>query len=227
VLGWGFIVFEKHREKKAQEDYQNALAKWQAERDGQAAALEFAKTTSGDTTTSELMLKKGEAVFAKITSAGLVELRRGPGQWQGRSQGVSIPVGSLAGRSVRYRVGASKGHYVQGEPHPTAIDTGTAFITNQRVVFKGSSQSRECLFTKLLGYDLNTDGSATFSVSNRQKPTTIQYGTKLNSWVQIRLELALAQYRDDVSALIERLQNGLTEIDAEKPQQPAPIAPGT
>ena len=218
-------MFEHHREKKAAAEYQQALNRWQQERDGEAAAVSLAQTYAGETT-SELMLHAGEAVFARITNAGLVELRRGAGQWRGRSAGVSVPIGSLAGRPIRYRVGASRGHYVQGTPHPTAIDTGTAFITDQRMVFQGHTQTRECLFAKLLACEQSEDGSTTFSVSNRQKPTTIHYGPKLSGWVHLRLELALAHYRHEVPALIERLQHELAAIDAAKPVPPPPPVGG-
>ena len=40
---------------------------------------------------------------------------------------------------------------IWGAPTPTAIDTGTVFITNKRVVFEGPRQTRECDFAKLIG----------------------------------------------------------------------------
>jgi hypothetical protein len=218
-------VFERHRERRAQARYEEAEAAWERERDEQAAALTLAQTFQGQPS-SALLLKAGEAEFAKVTNVGLIEERRGPGSWQGRSSGVSIPVGSLGGRSVRYRVGATRGHYVEGTPHPTAIDTGTVFITNQRVVFQGQHQTRECLFSKLLGYESSDDGSTTFSVSNRQKPVTIHYGAPLNGWVRLRLDLAVAHARNQLPALVERLQQGLAAIDAERPTPPpGPPAP--
>jgi len=216
-------MFERRREKKAAEKYQAALAQWQHERDGQAAALALAQTYRGEPTT-ELMLHRGEALVAKITNVGLIEERKGPGRWQGGSSGVSIPVGSLGGHAIRYHVGATRGHYVQGTPHPTAIDTGTVFITNQRLVFTGHAQTRECAFTKLLGYQHGADGSTTLSVSNRQKPVTIFHGAAVSGWVQLRLELALAQFRGEVPALVQRIQEGLTRLDADKPQPPPPPA---
>src|SRR5690242_20322674 len=121
-------MFERHHEKQAARHYQDALGQWQTERDEQAAALTLAQSYSGEHT-SDLMLKPGEAIFATVTGVALVELRRGPGQWQGRSSGFSVPVASIGGRSIRYHIGATKGHYVQGTPHPTPIDTGTLFIT--------------------------------------------------------------------------------------------------
>jgi hypothetical protein len=212
-------VFERHRERRAQARYDAARATWQRERDEQAAAVTLAQTFQGQPS-SGLLLKTGEAEFARITGVGLLEDRRGPGSWQGHSSGVSIPVGTLGGRSVRYRVGATRGHYVQGTPHPTAIDTGTVFITNQRVVFQGQRQTRECLFSKLLGYESRDDGTTTFSVANRQKPVTISYGAPLNGWVRLRLDLAVAHARDQVPALVTRLQQGLAAIDAEQPTPP-------
>ena len=212
-------MFERHRERQAQNRYRAALTAWQHERDAQASALTLAQTYVGEPS-SDLMLHQDEAVFARITNVGLIEPRRGPGEWQGRSSGVSIPVGALGGRTVRYRVGATKGHYVQGSPHPTAIDTGTVFITNQRMVFQGHSQTRECEYRKLLGVEHADDGSSTFSVSNRQRPVTIQYGANLNGWVRFRLDLALAHAHAQVPALVERLQQGLAAIDAERPAPP-------
>jgi hypothetical protein len=85
----------------------------------------------------ELILKPREAVFYKVTGAALVEEGRGAGQWKSHSHGFSIPVGSVHGRSIRYRVGQTRGHLVQGAPASTAIDRGTVYITNQRLVFQG------------------------------------------------------------------------------------------
>jgi hypothetical protein len=212
-------MFERRRERKAAERYRAALASWQRARDGQAAALTLAQTYSGEPTT-ELLLHRGEALVAKVTNVGLIEERKGPGHWQGGSSGVSIPVGSLGGHAVRYHVGATRGHYVQGTPHPTAIDTGTVFITNQRLVFTGHAQTRECAFAKLLGYQHAPDGSTTLSVSSRQRPVTIFYGTAVSGWVQLRLDLALALFRGEVPALVERLQQGLAALDAERPKAP-------
>jgi hypothetical protein len=212
-------MFERRRERKAAARYQAALEHWQHQRDGQAAALALAQTFKGEATT-ELLLHQGEALFAKVTNVGLVEERKGPGHWQGGSSGVSIPVASLGGHAVRYHVGATRGHYVQGTPHPTAIDTGTVFITNQRLVFTGHAQTRECAFAKLLGYQHGADGSTTLSVSNRQRPVTIYYGAAIKGWVELRLDLALAQFRGEVPAFVQRLQQGLATLDGEKPQPP-------
>ena len=155
------------------------LAHWQSLRDGYAEMVQLAQGPGGFDS-NEIMLRAGELVVAKVTSASLVEDRRGRGTYSGGSHGVSIPVGSLGGRTVRYRVGQTRGHYVQGEPVPTAIDSGNVFITNMRVIFQGAKQTRECLFAKLIGVEHDDQaGTTVISVSNRQKPTTIHYGPSI------------------------------------------------
>ncbi len=218
-------MFEDHKAKKAAQEHEQALAAWQAERDSQADLLNTAKTSTGSGADS-IMLKSGEAVFAKVTNTSLIEERKGAGHYQGHSQGVSIPIAKVGGRSVRYRVGVNKGHYVSGTPTPTAIDTGTTFITNQRVIFQGGKQTRECAYTKLIGFEHDDNsGSTTFSVSNRQKPTTIHYGPSLAGWFDFRLDLGLAHFKGTINELITELQNGLDEIDRNRPPEPAQIAP--
>jgi hypothetical protein len=210
-------VFQQHRAKKAAREHQEALDHWQAHRDGYAEFLRVAQTFRGSSS-SELMLGPGEAVFYKVTGASLVEPRRTAGHYEGKSSGISIPVGSLGGRSVRYRVGASRGHYVQGTPVPTAIDAGTVYITNKRVIFQGAKQTRECLFAKLVGFrHSDSEGSTTFSVSNRQKPTTIHYGPKLSGPFDFRLDLALAHFKGTVPILVRQLQSELARFDAARP----------
>ncbi len=211
-------MFERRKAEKAAES-------WQAERDEYAGLLRTAQIFKG-TGASELMLAAGEAVFYKVTSVSLVEDRKTKGRYEGRSQGVSIPVGRIGGRSVRYRVGASRGHYVQGAAKPTAIDTGTVYITNKRVIFQGAKQTRECAFAKLLGFRHDeAEGSTTLSVSNRQKPTTIHYGPKLSGSFDFRLDLALAHFKGTVPQLVSQLQAELARIDADRPGGLAP-APG-
>jgi hypothetical protein len=214
-------VFEKHKAKKAAVAYKAALAEWTAQRDNYAELLELAKTFDGSAC-NEIMLGAGEALFLKATNTALVEDRRGQGHYEGHSTGVSVPIGSIGGRSVRYRVGANKGHYVQGSPTPTAIDTGTLFITNKRVIFQGSKQTRECTFAKLIGFEHNDVlGSTTFSVSNRQKATTIHYGPGLSAVFDFRLDLALAHFKGTAADFANQILGELTQLESQRPTAPA------
>jgi hypothetical protein len=217
-------LFKRWRAKREENAYSSSLAKWQEQRDAHAELLTMAREYRG-ADTNEIMLAQGEALFCKVTNTALVEDRVKGGSWQGRSSGVSVPIGSLGGRSVRYRVGASRGHYVAGTPTPTAIDTGTVFVTNQRVIFQGSKQTRECQFKKLIGVQHDdAEGSTTLSVSNRQKPTTVIYGSNVAPWFDFRLELALAHFRGTVDEVIAEVQRDLEQIESQRPASPE-VAP--
>ena len=212
-------MFEKHRAKQLEAAYAVDHARWAQDRDDLAQQVATARDFAGDPSGQGLVLKQGESLYAAVTSVSLIEERRTGGHWQSGSHGVSIPVGSLGGHAVRYRVGATRGHYVQGTPTPTAIDNGTAYVTDQRVVFTGSAQSRECRFDKLLTCTPGS-GCMTFSVSNRQKPTTIAYGAELDGWFGFRLTLALAHFRGDVATMVGQLEGQLAALDAAEPAPP-------
>ena len=216
-------MFEKHKAKKAAEQYREALAQWQTLRDGYSNLLEVAQQFQGEAT-DEIMVKPGEALFYKVTNTSLIEERRGPGHYQGGSTGFSIPVATIGGHALRYHIGASRGTYVQGAPIMTGVDAGTTFITNQRVIFEGAKQTRECLFAKLIGVTHDdAGGETTISVSNRQKPTTIHYGPELAGNFDFRLELALAHYKGTLDEFVSQVRTELAQIEAAQP--PAPVVP--
>jgi hypothetical protein len=228
-------VFERLREKRrlAQQQkiaaaqraaQQDAATAWQQQHDADQHVLELARDFHGEPT-SEVVLKKGEALFGKLDAASLIEDRAGRGEWRGQSQGVSIPIGSLGGRSIRYRVGASRGHYVQGAPVATAIDTGTIFITNRRVIFRGLKQNRECAFDKLISCEHLDSGESVFALSNRQKNTVLHYGPALNDWFRVHYEVAFADYQGTRAQLVAALQAQLAEHERSRPAPiPAPVS---
>ena len=208
---------ERREAERAEHQFQAELADWQAQHDALAEQLNLAEHFTGDTTSDQLVLQRGEALFALVTGASLVEDRSRGGQWQGRSSGVSFPIGSIGGRSIRYRVGGTRGHYVQGTPVPTAIDVGTFFITDKRAIFQGQKQTRECRYDKLVGVQHDPNGATVFNVTNRQKATVISYGPDLTGWVAFRLGLALAHHQGNVPAIVEQLRGELAELDQDRP----------
>jgi hypothetical protein len=209
----------QHEEAAAAEASQQQLAAWQAERDGVEELLAVAKAPG--TAPDGLVLHRGELCFGVLTSCSLVEERKGAGHFVGGSTGVSIPIGSLRGRSVRYRVGTTRGHYVAGQPEPTAVAEGTLYLTNQRLVFLSATQTRECRFDRLVGIQADDSSGQLFvSVSNRQHPTVIAYGAAAAPWVAFHIDLCLAQWRGDVDQLVAGLDSQLAEIDARRPATP-------
>jgi len=207
---------EDHRAKRARKRYEKQLDEWKSQRDTCAELLETARDYPGQHW-PEFVCKSGELVCAKVTSTALIEDRRGPGQYRGKSSGVSLPIGF----GIRYRAGHSRGHYVQGTPTPTAVDVGTVYLTNTRLVFTGNKQTRECLFDKMMGFEHDErTGTTVISVSNRQKPTRIQYGPEVSDWFSFRMELALAHHNGTVAELTDRLQQDLHQFDRTRPIPP-------
>jgi hypothetical protein len=138
---------------------------------------------------NDFICQAGEAVFVQVTSVALIEQRCQPGHYQGRSRGVSFPLGF----GVRYRTGRSAGSYAPGREAARAIDVGTVFVTNRGIVFKAPKQTRECQFAKTISVShCTTDGSTVVSVANRQKPMVIRHGTAVAVWSTFRMDLALA-----------------------------------
>jgi len=98
------------------------------------------------------------------------------------------------------------------------------YLTNKRVIFQGAKQTREGIFAKLIGFQhADSEGSTTFSVSNRQTPTTVHYGPKLSGDFDFRLDLALAHFRGTASDLFTQLQQELAQLDAGRPVAPADL----
>ncbi len=208
-------MFGKSKERAAAAPQVDATAQW-----GQrvAAYQSLIDVIDGSKVleANGLLLKPGEVLLGQVQNVGLIEERSVDGHWQGASQGFSIPIGSIKGRSVRYRVGVNHGHYVQGEPQPTAVDHGALSITDQRIVYQGATKTAECLFTKLLGVQ-QSSGSIVISVSNRQKPTVVHVGASLEDWVADRISIATSLYQGEKDQVLANLHQQLNDVVAAKP----------
>src|ERR1022692_4796331 len=208
-LNAGEDMLEDFRTRRAARAYESALEQWQKERDGQHERLKLVLGFRG-AAAPDIVLAKGESLFFRVTHAGLVEERRSPGRYRGGSSGISVGFGP-----VRTRVGSSRGHYMQGALRPTVIDTGTLYVTNRRVIFRGVRQTRECAFGKLIGIS-HTAESMTFSLSNRHTPVVIRTGQAADGF-RFRLELALAHYQGTVAQLASNHRANLAQIEARAP----------
>ena len=181
-------MFDKHNEKKAE-------AAWQEARHTLEGLLDVVEGRD-DPGGTPIVLKRGERAVLVLQGAGLFESRRGSGHWEGRSQGVSIPLGSTG---VRYRVGRSRGHFVQGDETPTTIDRGTLVVTTQRVVFVGAVRSTEWSFSKLISIqNYETRPWTAIAVSNRQKVSGFVYDAERQDRVRIMMEIATGIFNGEV-----------------------------
>jgi len=209
------------RYRKAMDAYRRTLESWQQEAEALrghiAMAHQFQGVTAADEPSLPLQLHAGERVFDVVERAALVEPRKLPDRWVGGYSGFSFRLA----RGVRYHVGATKGRRVPGEEVPTAIDTGTASITDRRVVFQGSRRSREWDYAKLLGYQHDPAQPLTlFQVSNREKVSGLMYDRQLAEEVHFRLALALAHGRGEVDQLVRHLEQQQGEHESERPVPP-------
>ena len=172
--------------------------------------IDLARTFPGATAadldgdTGRFMLTSGERIYGMFQGASLIEPRSGGGEWKGRSQGISVPLAY----GIRYRIGASKGHYVKNPDVPTAIDTGDVMVTNQRVVFAGSKQTREWSWSKCVSIDHRSDAPWTaIGVSNRQKISGVLYDDAHATDVRFRIDFAHAVYANSVDTFIAHLEH--------------------
>lgn len=210
-----------HVGQVSEDHYKAALAEW-AEADAHLGALAgvargFDGQTAAEAPGLALSLRKAERAYWTLTGAGLVEPRRGRGEWVGGYSGFSFRVA----KGVRYHVGGTRGHYDAGQEAPAVIDTGTATVTDQRVVFQGAKQSREWAYTKLLGYQhFDSPPWTAIQVSNRQKTSGVVCDTKTAEVFQVRLALAIAHFRGEVPAFVAQLDEQLRLHQAARPVDP-------
>ena len=186
---------ERERAAKADRDRAGRIKPAQDELDVAETRLEAVDTFFG-LTGSDLpddmgvILKADEALYCLVTGAVLIEPKKGPGQWKGRNQGVSMPI---PGTRLRYRIGASKGSFEQGEETPTPIDEGTFVVTDKRGIFTGTKQSREWTWSKLLGVTHYEPGWTAMAVSNRQKISGVGVDSANVEHMRFLIELAVAR----------------------------------
>ena len=149
-----------------------------------------------------------------------MEPRRTRGQYQGGTAGVSIRIM----KGVSYRTGSTKGTYQPGPEVITTVDQGgTAYFTNKRVMYLGTSRTLEWKFANLLGFQHDEQMGATFlQVSNRQKTSGIFYGPANLAAVALRLGAALAAYNHTENEAIEDLNDQLRDLEAERPMKQLP-----
>ena len=206
-------VAEQQKTRAAQQTLQD----WQAEHDEAQHLVELATTLGAGTNSTELILQKDETLIGSVRNASLIEEREVGAHFVGGAQGVSIPIGSIGGRSVRYRVGGMRGHRVAGVETPTAIDIGVFFVTDQRLIFEGAKSSKECRLDKLISVHHVEPGEITIAVSNREKPTTVYYGPRVAAMVDFYINLALARFHGQGDAFVQQLVAQVAAIDARKP----------
>ncbi len=198
--------------------YNAELNIWQEERQDLLDTIEMAKTGKG-IRPDDLNLLPGETVFLVITSVSLIEIKKGPSTYVGKSSGISVPVAKIGGRTIRYRVGKTKGHVVSGTPYPEATDKGDFYITSQRLIYIGAQKTATTELSKMIAATIEA-GTITISSTSRVKPTTITYGAHLDNRVRQSIIIAQGWHHNDPTSAVEELNQELLTLEKRKPQIP-------
>ena len=178
-------------------------------------AESFTGVVNNEDPTIPVQLRPGEHALLVLPTSVLVEPRHPAAHWTGGVGGYSFRVA----RGNHYQVGSEKGD----DPGHTsddlvALDSGTATVTDSRVVFVGARAAHEWGFDKVLGFHHTEEPPWTaIAVSGGQKISGLRYDPSHVEAFRFSLALGLARFHGAVDSLIADLRQQLNEIDAERP----------
>ena len=207
---------EDRAAKAEQAKAEEIAAGWRSEQAELEAQLELVSSYQGEPARGVLM-QAGESAFAQIGRCALLGDIKERGHFVAGSQGLSIPIGSIGGRTVRYRVGSTRGHYEPGAVHVGGVDEGQLVITDQRILFLGAKKTIECKLAKVVSAEVDDEGTITVAVSNRQAPMAVNVGSGTADWLRLRLDLAIARFQGQGDALVAALRQQLEQHQAQRP----------
>jgi hypothetical protein len=216
----GFIAKRKAQRayKEAMAVYDLSITDWHTDveifKNIKKAFLLAAK--GQDVVANQTIQKPGEIVL--WSSRGQFhEAGRGAGQFVGASQGLSIPV--VAG--IRYRVGATRGTYVSGDPIQKYGEIGDVVLTTDRVLFNGMINTKEWAFAKWNGAAASDDETDyIFNVSNRQKTSGVLFSARDGREFNRFLSCALIAAEYGMDRVITEVDKNVKELEEDKPVIP-------
>jgi hypothetical protein len=217
-MGFFAKLKAKRKFKGDQEAYAIAHTDWQTDIEIFKKIKEvFLLAAKGeDAVTNQTIQKAGEIVLWRAQGQ-FHEAGRGAGSFQGASHGLSIPV--VAG--IRYRVGATRGTYVSGDPIQKYGEVGDVILTTERVLFNGMINTREWAFSKWNGAAASEDETDyIFNVSNRQKTSGVLFGARDGREFNRYLSCALIAAEYGIDRVITEVVKNMKELEEDKPMPP-------
>ena len=216
----GFIANwkAKRANKEAMANYDLQINDWRTDVEiFQKIREAFLIATKGeDVVSNQTIQKPGEIVLWKAQGQ-FHEAGRGAGSYQGSSQGLSIPV--VAG--IRYRVGATRGTFVSGDPIQNYGEVGDVILSNQRVMFNGMFNTKEWAFAKWNGAAASADETDyIFHVSNRQKTSGVLFSAHDGREFNRFLSCALIAAEYGMDRVIKEIDKNVKELEEDKPAIP-------
>lgn len=154
-----------------------------------------------------ITLKKSEECYFAL-NAKLMERKIIHKGYSQRSQGISIPIV----KGVRYRVGSGRSVPIKEEitlKHP-----GSIYLTNLRIIFSSGSKSFEIPFSKLLTFNVYSDGIE-FILNN--KNFLMQMNGKELELYAVGMSSAIRNFVDgeneSINSAMKEIENNETFID--------------
>ena len=219
----GFLANWKAKRayKHAMAVYDGAITDWHADIEiFEKIISAFELAAKGEDAVSNLTVQKAGEVVLWRGQGQFHQAARGAGQYVGSSQGFSIPV--VAG--IRYRVGATRGTYVSGDPVQKYGEVGDVVLTTQRLMFNGMFNTKEWAFAKWNGAAASADETDyIFHVSNRQTTSGILFSRSDGRLFNRFLAAALIAAEDGIEKALSAIRENAKEITADKPVIP-PLA---
>lgn len=172
--------------------------------ESQVASLERFIRTTPYSDTPRFSLLRGEKVVYEVDGATLAEARRG----------ARVTRRNTDAFTFRFAPGfyytAAGGTSVSEEPidEMKEIDHGRATFTTHRVIFSGATQTREWLFSKMLGWQSGAGGYIFMSVQNRQKVSGVRTGAR-EVMGFVLFQLAQIAANDGIAAAQESAKQGI------------------
>ena len=216
----GFIATWKAKRKFKSDNEQYAITHqdWQTDIEIFKKIKEaFKLAAKGEDVVSNQTIQKAGEIVLWGARGQFHEAGRGAGQFVGASQGFSIPV--VAG--IRYRVGATRGTYVSGDPIQKYGEIGDVVLTTNRVLFNGMINTREWAFANWNGAAASDDETDyIFNVSNRQKTSGVLFSTRDGREFNRYLSCALIAAEYGIDRVITEVDKNMKELQEDKPMPP-------
>lgn len=173
------------------------------------AALEDAKSFDG-VACPEQGLGEDERVFLAVRRASLLRGRGSSGALPGPSSGLRPVTTAPFSREWPSRLRA---HTVDADPRRDAVESGSLFVTDERMLFLAPSTSVSVPFGLVRQIDRVRRGALRLVLVEARGALTLGYGAPFRPFVESRIDLALAHYRGDVPALVRKLEDQLADLD--------------
>lgn len=209
----------------SQQRYERDRARWQndaAELERMIAAASGFRGTPEPPDGSGLVLGPGETVLLALRSASLVDVGGTPTGSAGAYSGFSFRIM----KGVRCKVAATRGSYLPGPERYQVADVGPVIITSQRMVFQGSTGTREWAFSSLIGIQHDDRRPLTLIHVANGQALGVLYSVAATSAFRFNCSLAIARFHGDVPALQAELQREKEQHEQLRPRPPAAVGSG-